>query len=83
MKHYAFPAVFTQEDRGISIEFPDLPGCLPCADNLQEAFHNAKEALHLHLRGMITDKEKVPMPSRVETIKLHENSALAVIKVQL
>ena len=29
---YSYVAVFTYEDDGISIEFPDLPGCLPCAD---------------------------------------------------
>ena len=29
---YSFVAVFTYEDDGISIEFPDLPGCYPCAD---------------------------------------------------
>lgn len=83
MKHYVFPAVFTQEERGISIEFPDLPGCLPCADDFQKAFHNAKEALHLHLRGMIADNEKVPAPSRLETIKFGENSALTLIETQL
>jgi hypothetical protein len=28
---YIFPAILTYADDGISIEFPDLPGCLPCA----------------------------------------------------
>lgn len=28
---YVFPAIFDYGDDGISIEFPDLPGCLPCA----------------------------------------------------
>ena len=83
MKHYVFPAIFTQEERGISIEFPDLPGCLPCADDFQDAFHNAKEALHLHLRGMIADNEKVPAPSRLETIKVGEGSALTLIETRL
>ena len=29
---YSYIALFTYEDAGISIEFPDLPGCYPCAD---------------------------------------------------
>ena len=43
--YYAFPAFFYFDEDGISIEFPDLPGCLPCAQTQEEAFHNAKEAL--------------------------------------
>lgn len=44
---------------GISIEFPDLPGCYPCADkdNTDEALKNAKEALGLHIWGMEQDHE--------------------------
>ena len=34
---YSFIAVFDVEDDGISIEFPDLPGCLPCAETMEEA----------------------------------------------
>ena len=29
---YSYVAVFTYEEDGIVIEFPDLPGCYPCAD---------------------------------------------------
>ena len=43
--YYQFPAVFDIANDGISITFPDLPGCLPCANDMQEAFKNAKEAL--------------------------------------
>ena len=28
---YSYLALFTYEEDGISIEFPDLPGCYPCA----------------------------------------------------
>lgn len=31
---YIYPAVFDNSEDGISITFPDLPGCLPCADNV-------------------------------------------------
>lgn len=36
----------------ISIEFPDLPGCLSCADTTEESVANAKEVLGLFLWGM-------------------------------
>ena len=36
-EYFAFPAVFTEEEKGISIIFPDLPGCISCADNWRQA----------------------------------------------
>ena len=82
-EQYVFPAVFTEEPLGISIEFPDLPGCLPCADNYEQAFRNAREALHLHLTGMIDDGEKIPAPSKLANIPLEAGSALALIETQI
>ena len=34
---YIYPAVFTSDEDGVAVKFPDLPGCLTCADNEQEA----------------------------------------------
>ena len=61
-----FPAVFDVDSDGISIFFPDLPGCLPCADTMEEAFKNAKEALQLHLFGMEEDGEEIPEPTPIQ-----------------
>ena len=85
MKRYVFPAIFTKEDKGISIEFPDLPGCLPCARDYDQAFRNAREALNLHLSCMIEDGEAVPKPSDLKTIaaKLGECEALTLIETQI
>ena len=54
---YSYIAVFSYDEDGISIEFPDLPGWLPCADkdNTEMALANAKEALGVHLFGMEQD----------------------------
>ena len=60
---YLYPAVFEYAADGISIEFPDLPGCLPCGMTTEEAVKNAKEALALHLYGMEQDGESIPEPS--------------------
>ena len=49
---YTFIALIEPLDDGVYIEFPDLPGCLPCAESLEKAAENAKEALGLHLYGM-------------------------------
>ena len=78
---YAFPAFFYYDEDGISIEFPDLPGCLPCAQSTEEAFHNAKEALGLHLYGMEQDGEPIPEPSAVTELHPEEGAVLTMIDV--
>lgn len=80
---YIYPAIFGAENRGIYILFPDLPGCLPCADNYIEAFHNAREGLTLHIYAMLEDGEELPAPSKLEEIELDKNEALALIEVDL
>lgn len=76
-----YPAIFDIADEGISIFFPDLPGCLPCADDMQEAFKNAKEALQLHLFGMEEDNEEILPVSSPLDINLEKNQVLVMIEV--
>ncbi len=77
---YAFPAVFHVSDDGISITFPDLPGCLPCANSMEEAFVNAREALQLHLYGMKEDNEPIPEPAAIKNIALGSDDTIAMIE---
>ncbi len=79
--NYAFPAFFYYDDDGISIEFPDLPGCLPCAKTSDEAFHNAKEALGLHLFGMEQDSDAIPMPTPIRDLRPEHGAVVALIEV--
>ncbi len=78
---YAFLATFHFADDGISIEFPDLPGCLSCADTEDEAFKMAREVLQLHLYGMEQDNEAIPEPSKIRDIHLEDNETLVLIDV--
>lgn len=78
---YIFPAVFDYAEDGISIEFPDLPGCLPCADTVEEAVKNAKEALMLHLYGMEQDNEEIPEATAINAIKVESNQAIILVDV--
>ncbi len=65
---YIYPAIFYYDEDGISIVFPDLPGCCPCADTTEEAVKNAREALGVHLYGMETDGDEIPEPSAPKDI---------------
>ena len=78
---YTFPAFFYFDEDGISIEFPDLPGCLPCAQNEEEAFRNAKEALGLHLYGMEQDGEAIPEPTPVHDLRPDEGGVIVMVDV--
>jgi predicted RNase H-like HicB family nuclease len=80
-KRYEFIAVFNYADDGISIEFPDLPGCLPCADTTDEAIKNAKEAMGLHLWGMEQDGDVIPEPTPLQAIQLEKGDIPILIDV--
>lgn len=79
--YYSYPAIFYFDEDGISIEFPDLPGCLPCAFSEEEAFRNAREAMGLHLYGMEQDREEIPMPTPVSRVCPEEGGVVAMIEV--
>lgn len=77
---YIYPALFSFDPDGISIEFPDLPGCLSCAHTEEEAFKCAKEALELHLYGMEEDGEELPEPSSVSNLVVEKNQAVVLVE---
>jgi predicted RNase H-like HicB family nuclease len=78
---YIFPAYFYYDTDGISIEFPDLPGCLPCADTTENAVKNAKEALGLHLYSMEQDGEPIPQPSSPSSLSPEAGGVIMLVEV--
>lgn len=56
-------------ERGLNdsfgVFFPDLPGCVSAGKTVEEAIHGAREALDLHVQGMIEDGLPLPTPSSV------------------
>ncbi|MEA5144367.1 MAG: type II toxin-antitoxin system HicB family antitoxin [Oscillibacter sp.] len=80
-QYYRYPAIFYFDSDGIAIEFPDLPGCLPCADTEEEAFENAREALGLHLFGMEQDGDPIPSPTPVKNLNPEQGGIITIIEV--
>lgn len=78
---YAFIAVLNYADDGISISFPDLPGCLPCAHTTEEALQNAQEAMGLHLYGMEQDEDVIPEPTVIQDIQLEAGDVPVMVEV--
>ena len=79
--YYTYPAFFYFDEDGISIEFPDLPGCLPCADTQEKAFKNAREAMGLHLYGMEQDGDPIPDPTPASQLRPEDGAVLVMVEV--
>ena len=76
---YAYPAIFTKEEAGISIRFPDIDGCFSSAETLAEGIEMASDALCLMLYDMEEGGEKIPTASEVADIKTGENEIVTLI----
>ncbi len=79
MAKYAYPAVFTKEERGYSVEFPDIEGCFTCGDTLPEAVEMAGDALCLMLYDHEEDGEPVPPPSDVRALQEQTENIVSLI----
>ena len=77
---YIFPAIFDFAEDGISVEFPDLPGCLTCGDAQEEAWRMAKEAMALHLYGMEEESLPIPEPSPISNLKTKRNQVIVLVE---
>jgi predicted RNase H-like HicB family nuclease len=80
---YAYFAVLSYDLDGITVEFPDLPGCITCGDNEEEALKNAQEALGLHLWGMEKDNDEIPTPTSRKNINPQENEAVTLVSIYM
>ena len=80
---YSYIALFNYDEDGISIHFPDFPGCLPSAakDDTPAAIANSKDALGLQIFGMEQDGEELPNPTKITEIKITENQIPVIIDV--
>lgn len=66
MRRFIFPAIAELGASGsFGLYFPDLPGCVTAADSLDELAANAREALQLHIEGMIEGGEAIPEPTPI------------------
>lgn len=79
---YSYPAFFYHDSDGISIEFPDLPGCLTCASDTEAAFRRAKEVMGLYLYGLEEDGESIPAPTPAADLRPESGAVVTVAMVE-
>lgn len=67
MRSYAI-VVEPELDGGHSVVVPALPGCFTRGDTIEECTERAKEAIEVHIAGLIADGEPVPDEAGVPRI---------------
>lgn len=60
---YRFLIIIESGSRNYSAYVPDLPGCIATGRTLEEVEKNMREAIEMHIQGMIEDGEPIPTPS--------------------
>lgn len=71
MKKYA--VVIEHGRDNLSAYVPDLPGCVTTGRTVEEVERNIREAIELHIEGMLEDGQTIPEPS----------TAVAYVELQL
>jgi predicted RNase H-like HicB family nuclease len=57
---YRFLVIIEKGKQGYGAYSPDLPGCVAVGDTQAETEKNMREAIIMHLQGMIEDHEPIP-----------------------
>ncbi len=56
------------EEGGFTATYPDLPGCITCADTLEELVNNMTDARRTWLTAALEDNIDIPEPSEISDI---------------
>jgi predicted RNase H-like HicB family nuclease len=59
---YSFVFVVEEGEQNYSAYVPDLPGCVATGHTRKEVEKNMREAIKLHVQGVIEDKVESPAP---------------------
>ena len=59
---YRFLIIIEKGNENYGAYSPDLPGCVAVGYTPEEVEKNIREALAMHIQGMIEDHEPIPVP---------------------
>ena len=62
--------IFKDKDTDYGVTVPGLPGCFSAGRTIEEAMENAREAIELHLEGMVEDGETIPEQKNIDAYKV-------------
>ena len=67
--HYPIAIESGNRRQAYGVVVPDLPGCFSAGATLEEALSNAREAILLHLDGLLDDRKPVPQPTDLAQLR--------------
>ena len=67
IKEYCYPAIFTEEKVGWSVNFPDLENCFTSGKTLEDAIDMAKDVLFITLNYMKENNIDFPKSSSLKS----------------
>ncbi len=59
---YHFLVVIKKGENNYSAYAPDLPGCIATGNTVEEVEKNMREAMEMHIEGMIENHKPIPRP---------------------
>lgn len=80
MAKYVYPAIFTPEPEGYSINFPDLESCYTSAPTLEEGMEMAADVLCLTLYGLEEDGKPIPAASDLREVKTDGQAFVSLVR---
>lgn len=84
MKNLIYPAIFhINSDKGYTVSFPDLPGCITYGDDAAEALLMAEDAACGWVLDELEDNKKIPEPSDLKKIKLKKDEYISLMALDM
>ena len=80
MAKYVYPAVFTPEEGGYTVAFPDFESCYTEGDTLEEAMAMANDVLCLTLYDMEETGKEIPTPSPIKEVKTEGEAFASLVR---
>lgn len=76
---YVYPAVFSHDEEGYYVHFPDIDNCYTDGDTLEEAIENANDVLPLMLSSFEDDNDPIPEPTPIEKVAIGKDEFVSLI----
>ncbi len=76
---YLYPAIFTKEEDGIIVTFPDVDGAFTDGATMTEAYENAEDVLNLMLMAQEDDEQEILPPTDLDKLEVPAHSMAALV----
>jgi len=84
MKNLVYPAIFhINSDKGYTVTFPDLPGCITYGEDAAEALLMAEDAACGWILDELENNRMIPIPSDIQNIKLKKSEYISLMALDM